>query len=301
MKPFLVAFTAAAVAAATAGILVSVLHDDAKPASAQADAPDGGSEISRRLDALDKQNADLAKSIDDLRMQLSTKDAPARVPMGEIDAAVARALEKSGAAKGGGDALAAAEAKKSADKAADAKAIFAELQGKNWEDAQAIWKKAADAGVLDELVAMYEKNAADHPNDAKAQVELGHAYIQKTMNVADGPGKGMWSMKADRAYDKALGLDDHNWEARFSKAVNYSFWPPALGKQRDAIAQFETLVQQQQGQPLQPQFAETHLWLGNMYSQIGQKDKALAAWQAGLAMFPDNEELQHQISLAQAH
>jgi tetratricopeptide (TPR) repeat protein len=273
------------------------MHDEPKPASAQAAAPDTGEALSRRLDALDKQNAELAKSIDDLRMQLSAKDAPARVPVGEIDAAVTRALEKSGAAKPAGDAPAA----KKSDKTADAKALFAEMSGKSWEDMQALWRKAAEAGVLDELVAMFEKNATDHPNDAKAQVDLGHAYIQKTMSVPDGPGKGLWSMKADRAYDKALDLDDHNWEARFSKGVNLSFWPPALGKQRDAIAQFETLVQQQQGQPLQPHFAETHLWLGNMYSQIGQKAQALAAWQAGLALFPGNEELQHQIALAQAH
>lgn len=300
MKPFVVAFISAAVAAVTSGIVASLVRDDAKPATAQAAAPDAGADMARRLDALDKQGAELAKLMDDLRMQIAAKEAPARVPMGEIDAAVARAIEKSGVAKGG-DALAGADAKKETAKPVDAKALFAEMKGKSWEDAQALWRKAIEAGVLDELIAMYEKDAADNPKDVKAQVALGHAYIQKTMNSGGGPEAGIWSMKADKAYDKALGLDDHNWEARFSKAVNYSFWPPALGKQRDAISQFEMLVKQQQGQPLQDEYAQTHLWLGNMYSQIGQADKALAAWQAGLALFPNDEQLQHQITLAQNH
>jgi tetratricopeptide (TPR) repeat protein len=300
MKPIALFLVSAAVAAATSAIVISVMRDKPQASTTQAAAPDANAEMARRLDALDKHNGDLAKSIDDLRMQIAAKEAPARVPMGEIDAAVARAIERSGAVKGG-DALAGAEAKKKSDKTAEAKALFEQLNGKSWEEAQDVWKKAAEAGVIDELVAMCEKNAADRPNDANAQLELGRAYIQKLMNVPDGPTKGIWSMKADKAYDKALGLDDHNWEARFSKAVNYSFWPPNLGKQRDAIAQFETLVQQQQGQPQQPHFAQTHLWLGNMYTQIGEKDKALAAWQHGLALFPDDAELQHQIALAQAH
>ena len=36
-----------------------------------------------------------------------------------------------------------------------------------------------------------------------------------------------------------------------------------------------------------------------MYQQIGNQEKAVAAWQAGLQIFPDNAALLEQVQLAQ--
>ncbi len=99
-------------------------------------------------------------------------------------------------------------------------------------------------------------------------------------------------MKADEAFDAALARDDHHWDARFSKAVSPSFWPPLFGKQAEAIEHFETLMGQQEALPQQgPKHAQTYLLLGNLYQQQGNNDKALATWNDGTQLFPDNHEL----------
>ncbi len=302
MKPIAIGLISAAVAAATSAVLVTAMHDKPTSSETQAASPGASTELLRRLDEMEKRNGDLVKSLDDLRMQLSAKEAPARVPVGEIEAAVQRAIANRGAAVDAGVAVT-SKADPKEKPGADAAALFAEFEGGNldWDARRALWKRAAETGQTDALVALFEKHAKDNPNDPKAQVELGQAYLQKTFSASDGPDKGLWSTKADKAFDAAIGLDDHNWEARFTKGVNLSFWPPVLGKQNEAIAQFQTLVEQQEGQAQQPQFAQTHLWLGNMYQQMGQKEKAIAAWQHGLTMFPGDEQLQHQIQMAQQH
>jgi tetratricopeptide (TPR) repeat protein len=92
-----------------------------------------------------------------------------------------------------------------------------------------------------------------------------------------------------------------SWDARFAKAVSLSFWPPLLGKQNEAIKNFEVLVEQQAGQPQKPEYAQTYWALGNMYTQSGDKAKALATWQQGLALYPGNAQLEAQIANAQGH
>jgi tetratricopeptide (TPR) repeat protein len=301
MKPIALFFVSAAVAAATSAIVLTMMREQPSSGSAHAATPTAGGDVAHRLDEIERRNAEIAKKLDELDMKLDAKAAPARVPVGEIDAAVQRAIASQGTA-GAADAGDAKKAAKAAP-AVDAASLFAEYQAGNldWDARRDLFKRAAEAGVIDELVAMFEKHAKDNPNDPHAQVELGQAYLQKTFTAPDGPERGLWSMKADKSFDAAIALDDHNWEARYAKGVSLSFWPPILGKQNEALEQFQTLVQQQDNQPQQPQFAQTHWWLGNMYQQMGQKEKAIAAWQHGLSLFPNDEQLQHQIQLAQQH
>ena len=72
-----------------------------------------------------------------------------------------------------------------------------------------------------------------------------------------------------------------------------------FGKQAEAIQNFETLVAQQENAPSQPQFAQTYLWLGNLYLQQGKTDEAKAAYEHGLAKFPGDEDLLKQLGLIQ--
>lgn len=301
MKPVVVAIVAAIVAAATSAITLSLLRDKPDLSASHVSAVEPSADLARQLEALRVTQAETSKALDDLRMQLAAKDAPARLPVGEIDAAVIRAL----AAHGGATAADSTDAAKSGAKpedALDAKSVFAQLENGQMsrEDKQALWKRAEAAGLADDVLAMFEAQAKERPNDPAAQTDLGHAYLQKVNSTNDGPEKGKWATMADQSFDKALALDDHNWDARFSKAVTLSFWPPLFGKQPQAIANFETLVAQQQGEPQQPHFAQTHLMLGNMYLQMGDQAKALAAWQHGLELFPDNVQLQQQIASAHA-
>lgn len=175
---------------------------------------------------------------------------------------------------------------------------FAALMELGSIDAPELWKKIVEEGMEDEVLALYQAAAEAAPSDPAAQLALGQALIGLTQEHAGTALAGKYATMADAAFDAALEADPQHWEARYTKAISLSFWPPVFGKQGAAIQQFETLVQQQSGMAPDPQHASTHLLLGNMYQQTGQMDKALEAWRNGLSIFPDNADLAAQIALA---
>jgi tetratricopeptide (TPR) repeat protein len=163
--------------------------------------------------------------------------------------------------------------------------------GKSWAEKHRTWKDLADAGLLDRAIETFERRAKENPGNADAQAQAGVAYLQKLNTVMSEVEKGTWATKADGAFDAALAVDDHHWEARFTKAMSLSFWPPVFGKQGEAIRQFETLRAQQEELPAEAKFAETYLLLGNMYQNRGETAKAAGIWKDGAQRFPGNKEL----------
>jgi tetratricopeptide (TPR) repeat protein len=307
MKPLAVL----AVSALVSGVMIVLAFCwQQKNVPASAATPGAGAAevvaLARSVSELSAEQAQLRKGIDDLRAEITARpQSDARLPVGEIDAAVKRALaQQVGETRGAEAAASDASAGKAAHAAAfDVQAALEQLTSKRLspEQRQALWKQIADAGQLDAMVALLEQRAKDDPTNATAQLDLGRAYLQKIFKVGNGPEAGIWGTKADQAFDAALTIDDHNWDARFAKAVSLSFWPPMLGKQNEAIKNFEVLVDQQAGQPAKPEFAQTYYFLGNMYTQTGDKAKALATWQQGLTLFPGNAQLEAQIANAQGH
>ena len=160
-------------------------------------------------------------------------------------------------------------------------------------------QEVRDEGRIDELVRAIEDMADENPDDPDLQVALGVAYLHKLFGLGQTPEVGLYAMQADLAFDRALALDEHNWDARFTKAVALSNWPPVMGKVPEAVAHFEILIRQQEQLPPDPRYAETYLYLGNMYEQIGEKEKALATWRAGLSSYPEFEGLAERIAAAE--
>ncbi len=298
MKPIAVIFVSLIAAGATSFAVcrLSQCTEHTAPTSPEPDAA-----LAAALDRLTAQQSKLERELTELRSAtpLSEPDS-ARIPLGEIEAAVARALDAR-STPALADASSSAAKPDAAPKKFEPKAAFDRVRELDWDDAQAVWKEIADEGGIDAVLAMFEANAKADPNDPKAQVALGHAYLQKLFHAGAGPEAGVWAMKADSAFDGALKLDDRNWSARFSKAMSLSHWPPVFGKQTEAIKHFEILVAQQQGAPQRAEFADTHFLLGNMYQQMGDRDRALAAWQTGLSLFPENAQLAQQIANLSAH
>lgn len=244
-------------------------------------------QVAAELAAVAERNAALERAVEQLRLALADVSAAQRT------AIAARSAEPAPAVAAAPKSDAASDARSGAASAMDR--ILA--GGLEWEEAQALWKEVASAGKLDELVTLLEERAKARGNDPEAQTQLGLAYLQKTFRAGGGPEAGVWASKADHAFDAALAVDETHWEARFQKAVSLSFWPPMLGKQPDAVKQFEKLVAQQEASgSKQKGYAATYLFLGNMHLQMGAKDKALAAWNQGLAQFPDNADLLKKIA-----
>lgn len=167
-------------------------------------------------------------------------------------------------------------------------------------DRQHLFQQLRDSGRIDEYLAAIEALVAADPENAALQVALGHAYLQKLFGMGQSPDVGTIAMKSDQAFDRALEIDEENWEARFSKAVSLSNWPAFLGRGPEAIEHFEILLEQQEELPARPEFAMTYLFLGNMQQASGNHEAALATWKAGLALYPDAHELRAACELAES-
>src|SRR2546421_12394825 len=138
------------------------------------------------------------------------------------------------------------------------------------------WKQLRDAGKLDQAIAELEQRTANDPTRAEYPATLGQAYLQKCGTIKDVREQGILAMQADKVFDAALSLDPSNWEARFTKAVAMSYWPPVLNKGDEVIQHFQTLIEQQEAQAPQPNFAESYSWLGDQYQKAGRTNDAQA-------------------------
>lgn len=279
---------------------------------------DNNSEPSAETVALQSTVKDLADQVDSMKEQISSmtvqmqavqaagprpnpglrrETSQAQVDRMVADA-VARLAPQANAANPGVDGALTPEQEKLAKQAKLNEALAKFLNPDITEsEFDKIWKDLADAGLMEETIAMLEDQARAYPDDEDIQLLLGYSYLQP-MNVGNVSSveAGQWAMKADYTFDRVLEKNPENWDARFVKAMSYSFWPPALGKQQAAIDHFEILVDQQSRQNADPKFAQTHVFLGNLYYQTGQGEKAQEAWASGLAQYPDNKELQEKVN-----
>ncbi len=255
---------------------------------------------------LQQQLAVIQQSMDSLQQRLDAMPTSASTPVERsldpamIEQMVAEAL----AAQAPTANNQAEDASQAAQKKADAEALLNQSIGQLLagnlpeEEREALWESLKEQGLLEEAITRLEAEVEANPNNLNLMNQLAYAYLQPIIRGGVvGMEAGQWSVKADQTYDRVLEADPQNWEARFSKAVSYSFWPPMFGKQPEAIRHFEILVDQQSHQPAQPQFAQTHLLLGNLYEQSGNHERAVQAWQQGLQQFPDNPELRKQLGL----
>ncbi|MCK6448566.1 MAG: hypothetical protein L6Q99_19415 [Planctomycetes bacterium] len=301
MNSWIVLPVAVAAAAATAFTVTEFRPQSAAAQPASAAVATVPPEWERKFEALLAENQKLHTELELLRQAIDSR-APLAQGAGALDssvveAAVARALEARGHAVAAAPVR--AEGATAAPEFADAQSAFDELlRTGTYEGREELWKRIRDAGLLDEVVAEFEARAEADPQDPELRLDLGQAYLQKIFAAGQGPEAGKWAIKADQAFDDALALDDHHWKARFFKATSLSFWPPIFGKQAEAIHQFEILAEQQKTQPKQADFAQTHLWLGNLYQQTGQLEKAKGAWSQGLALFPGDAELAAKLEAA---
>ena len=172
------------------------------------------------------------------------------------------------------------------------------LTGFGNDERELLFQKLRELGRIDEYVAEVERLAAESPEDAGLQVALGHAYLQKLFGMQSSPEIGPVAAQADRAFDRALELDETRWDARFSKAVALSNWPAFLGRGSEAIEHFEILIEQQESQPDQPHFALSYLFLGNVLQASGQQREAIETWKDGLGRFPRHEGLMAALAAA---
>jgi tetratricopeptide (TPR) repeat protein len=166
----------------------------------------------------------------------------------------------------------------------------------DYEQRQRIWKQLKNAGKLDEAITQLEQRAAANPRSAEDVTALGEGYYKKAGDTDDVRDKAILAMNADQTLEAALNLDASNWDARFTKAAGMSYWPAELNEGQKVVQEFVTLIQQQEAQSPQPQFARTYLRLGEQYQKAGNADYAAQVWQRGAALFPDDSGLKEKLA-----
>ncbi|MGA3007408.1 MAG: hypothetical protein ABSE59_05895 [Opitutaceae bacterium] len=169
---------------------------------------------------------------------------------------------------------------------------------------RALLDQLRKAGELDEVIEGLKDLAASNPGDASIPTALGEAEIAKIRSVLETGGDpnevGILGMQADQNFNQALKIDPANWEAQFYKAASLAHWPAELNKGPEVIQRLSSLVTQQETMPVQPEFAQTYILLGQQYQAAGQTDQAIQAWQQGAAKFPMNPTLQKNLAHATA-
>jgi tetratricopeptide (TPR) repeat protein len=233
--------------------------------------------LQQRLEALANAPAPATASL------AAERSAAPAVSSEQIAAAVEAFLKKNGAAS----ALAAGATAPTGAAAFDLANEFAKLQGSSFFEDGELWKRLFAAGKIDEAIKMFEEVASANPNDTKAQMDLANAYLSY---LQLDQSKYPLAEKADKSFDKVLALDEKHWEARFSKAMSYSFWPDFTGKPKEAITHFEKLVSQQESMPVEAHQAQTYMFLGNLL-EARDPAKAKEVWKKGARRHPDNADL----------
>jgi tetratricopeptide (TPR) repeat protein len=161
---------------------------------------------------------------------------------------------------------------------------------------QAAWKELRDRGELDHAITEIEQAVKANPANAEYSAALGETYLQKLQTTPDLRDQNVLAMKADQSFDTALNTDPSNWDARFWKARALSFWPAEFNKSQEVMQLYSTLIDQQEAQPPQPQFAKTYVYLGEQYQKAGYADMALDMWRRGAALFPTDQALQEKLA-----
>jgi hypothetical protein len=157
-----------------------------------------------------------------------------------------------------------------------------------------LWETLPGSGLEAEAVAKFKSYVEKNPNEPNAHYGLGIALTSKLMGGSPLE-QMMLSAQSDKAFTQALKLDDSHFGARFSKAISYTYYPAIAGKGPEAIKQFGILVERHGGDRSNPLMKDVYFNLGNEYLKVGNTKKARETYRAGLAVFPDAEQIREKL------
>jgi tetratricopeptide (TPR) repeat protein len=160
-----------------------------------------------------------------------------------------------------------------------------------------MFEQLRKSGQLDAVIAELQQRAAANPTDPEIPTTLGEALLNKVRNlhdsgVTDVNELGILALQADQNFNAALKIDPKNWEAQFVKASSQFYWPPDAQRDANTAQMLSGLIDQQDGMPANPVFAQTYAQLVKQYQKMGKPDEAAATLQLGLQKFPSDPALQ---------
>ena len=177
-----------------------------------------------------------------------------------------------------------------AERAQQARAAVQECSAAGGRGDEAAARPAAQraAGLLREWMQA-------EPRGVEPRIRLANLRTGCEIPFADMMGKGALIAQANTLLEEALQIDSTHWEARFTLAMHHFHTPEFLGRTPDAIRHLEILLRQQ-GAGTQPHFANTYLYLGDLYRRAGRAPEAMEVWRRGAALFPQHAELAARVA-----
>jgi vitamin B12 transporter len=169
-----------------------------------------------------------------------------------------------------------------AERAAEVRAAVEECTAAGGREDEAAARPAAQRAAT-----LLREWMQAEPRGVEPRVRMANVRARCELPFADMMGKGALIGQANALLEEALQIDSAHWEARFTLAMHHFHSPEFLGRGPDAIRHLEILLRQQ-GDGTQPHFAQTYLYLGDLYRRAGRADAAAAVWRRGAALFPAN-------------
>jgi tetratricopeptide (TPR) repeat protein len=143
-----------------------------------------------------------------------------------------------------------------------------------------------------------EAAIAKDPENADLHAALGTALSAKVAFATPrGPQQGVVWAQAEKAFRRAIELDDNHWEARYSLAFGDSMAPEFVGLRPRAIERFEKLMEIQELQAPSEEHALVYMRLGTLYKDAGNAKKARDAWERGRERFPKHAGIAEALAL----
>jgi vitamin B12 transporter len=176
-----------------------------------------------------------------------------------------------------------------AEQAAEARAALDACR-----EAGARGDEAAARPAAQRAAALLREWLGTEPRAIEPRIALAGVRAQCELPFADLMGKGALIGQANALLEEALQMDSTHWAARFTLALHHYHTPEFVGRTPDAIHHLEILLRQQGG-AAQPHFADTYLYLGDLYRRTGREADALDVWRRGAALFPAHAELRARL------
>ncbi|MHC4960367.1 MAG: hypothetical protein ACYTGN_18615 [Planctomycetota bacterium] len=274
---------AAAVAGLGGGLLAQTLRPE--PAPVRKETPRTGDPVRERVEALSR---DVDRKLAQLERRLATVRPPAPA---------ARPAE-AGTRRVHDDQPAATEPRRDP---AGAAALIGELARETYTHRRAerlFQHLGRHHGEIASTIERLEQAIAKDPDNAHLHAALGTALSAKTaFTTRRGPEQGTVWMQAEKAFHKAIELDDNHWEARYSLAFGDSMAPEFVGLRPRAIERFEKLMDVQERQAQSDDHVLVYVRLGTLYKDAGNAKKAREVWERGQQRFPKHAEIADALRL----
>jgi tetratricopeptide (TPR) repeat protein len=160
---------------------------------------------------------------------------------------------------------------------------------------------------FDRSIRFFEDLVEQHPQAVMPRLNKALAYVDKMPYPKLGiVSQGKLSNKSLAELNAILQIDPECWTAKFIRGMNHLHWPRKLGHAPLAIKDFTELIEMQKKLPPDKQrdyFALGYVGLGDSYvknREMGFEEnlaKARAAWEQGLAGYPNSQELKLRLEL----